>query len=146
MRGELEHGHNFSSLLKTILVVVLLHWRQYFVPGVKAKMRERKRKKGEKKGWDSWHTIAFTYFKVFRIHIKKEFRAVVCYYFSVLKVWFGCVAARGDWFHSFTPEKGRHTFYVSLKHRPIYFWYLCCGSTSFIHRLSCWRWLEPIPD
>ena len=53
MRGELEHGDNVSSLLKTVLVVVLLHWKQYFVAGVKAKMRERKRKEGKKKGGDS---------------------------------------------------------------------------------------------
>lgn len=41
--GELEHKDNFFSLLKTVLVVFLLHWTQYFVAGVKGKMTGWKR-------------------------------------------------------------------------------------------------------
>lgn len=32
-RGELEHEDNFFSPLKTVLVVFLLHWTQYFAAG-----------------------------------------------------------------------------------------------------------------
>lgn len=44
MRGKLEQGDNFFSLLKTVLVVFLLHCTQCFVAGEKGKMRGRKRK------------------------------------------------------------------------------------------------------
>ena len=56
MRGEVEHKDNFFSLLKTVFFVVfLLHWTQYFVAGVKGKMRGRgeERERNEKKGGDS---------------------------------------------------------------------------------------------
>ncbi len=45
IRGELEHESHFFSRLKTVLVVFLLQWTQYF--GIK------EREKKENKGGDS---------------------------------------------------------------------------------------------
>lgn len=49
IRAELDHQDNLFSLLKRVLVVFLLHWTQYFVAGVKGKMRGWKRKRENKR-------------------------------------------------------------------------------------------------